>query len=59
MNALTRITGTADPAMIALAEALARAHVKRDIAALRAARTQPALCGPNGENHADGHLRSL
>ena len=38
MNAPARITKASDPALIAFAQALARAHVARDIAALRAAR---------------------
>ncbi len=56
MNAPVRISAATDPAIIAFAEALARAQVKRDIAALRAARSQPVLRGLNGDSNADGHL---
>ena len=59
MNAPARITKASDPALIAFAQALARAHVARDIAALRAARQQPAARGPNGDSNADGHLRPV
>ncbi len=64
MNVPARITKASDPAMIAFAQALARAHVARDIAALRAARQLPAATrnrtvGLNGESNADGHLRPV
>lgn len=64
MNAPACITKASDPALIAFAQALARAHVARDIAALRAARQQPVTkpnrnAGPNGDSNADGHLRPV
>lgn len=59
MNAPAKITRPADPAMIALAQALARAQVKRDIAALRAAHDQTVPRGQQETDHADRHLRAL
>ncbi|KFG90763.1 hypothetical protein BV98_001475 [Sphingobium herbicidovorans NBRC 16415] len=55
MNAPARINKARDPALIAFVEALARAQVARDIAALRAARGG----GLNGDSDADGHLRPV
>lgn len=44
-----------DPAMLAFVEALARAQVARDIAALRASYE----AGQQEDAHAHGHLRSV
>ncbi len=55
MNAPARINKASDTALIAFVEALARAQVARDIAALRAARGG----GLNGDSDADGHLRPV
>lgn len=57
MNARTPIMAAPGADLIAFAEALARAQVARDIAALRAARAQRAQGGQDGESNADGHLR--
>lgn len=50
MNAPAKIRGASDADMIAFAEALARAHVARDIAAAR---------GTKDSDSANRHLRSL
>lgn len=55
MNAPAKIRAATDPAMIEFVQALARAQVARDIAAVRAARGG----GPKGDSNADGHLRTL
>lgn len=50
MNAPTKIVAASSPELIAFAEALARAHVARDIAASRTSKDSPV---------ADRHLRPL
>ncbi|MGE4323646.1 MAG: hypothetical protein AB7E60_11530 [Sphingobium sp.] len=52
-------TAAPDRALIAFAEALARAQVARDIATLRAARMAPARGAQDGDSNADGHLRPI
>ena len=51
MGSETRI----EPDIIAFAKALARAQVARDIAAIRAAQ----MSGQQGDDRADGNLRTL
>lgn len=55
MNAPAKIRAGADADMVAFVEALARAQVARDIAALRAAQ-RPSQ---QGEAGAHGHLRTF